>query len=245
MEEERVKTIINEEVDKVLAAFRRGLHPISEANLNRIIQHGKSGMIVISANRSDVHSDNPNCDLTPEYEEWLNNNGAEHSEETAERWLKMRNNDAQKALLNNIKDSGLSYTPVYGGYHGEDGVVDLYEPSFIVYSKDKTGEDVPFEYVYNKALQWCDEFSQESVYVQAPGEAPVYLDKDGNQSNSSSSKNFKYNRGDEMFYTTTKRKSSNPKRFTADIQFESYYRKGVSSYTERMRRSQSGEFFLD
>ena len=245
MEQERVKRIVNEEVDKVLNAFRRGLHPISEANLNRIIKHGESGMIVISANRSDVHSDNPNCDLTPEYEEWLNNSGAEHSEETASMWLRHRNKEAEKALKNAIEGSGLSYTPVYGGYHGEDGVVDSYEPSFIVYAKGRNGEDVPFNYVYNKALQWCGDFSQESVYVQAPGEAPVYLDKDGNQSNSSSSKNFKYNRDKEMFYTTTKRKSTNPQRFTADIQFESYYRKGISSYTDRMRRSQSGEFFLD
>lgn len=241
----KLKDTLNGEVNGMLSAFRRGLHPISEANLNRIKKHGESGMIIISANRSDVHSDNPNCDLTSEYEQWLNNSGAEHSEATASMWLRQRNKEAEKALLDSIKRSGLSYTPVYGGYHGEDGVVDSYEPSFIVYAKGRNGEDVPFNYVYDMALKWCGDFSQESVYVQAPGEAPVYLDKDGNQCNSSSSKDFKYNRDDEMFYTTTKRDKTKPQRFTADIRFESYYRKGVSSYTERMRRSQSGEFFLD
>lgn len=245
MGEKSIQTIINEEVDRMLGAFRLGLHPITEANLNRIIKHGENGMIVISANRSDIHSDNPNCDLTPEYEKWLQDTGNEHSEETADNWLKSRNNAAQASLLKNIKQTGLSYTPVYGGYHGKDSVVDSYEPSFIVYTKDKQGNDVPFSAVYDKALEWCGDYKQESVYVQAPGKAPVYLDCNGNRCDSSSTKNFKYNRDDEEFYTTTKRKSTNPKRFTADINFESYFRKGVSSYTDRMRRSQSGEFFLD
>lgn len=245
MGKKNIQSIINEEVDRVFAAFKLGLHPITEANLNRIKKHGENGMVIISANRSDIHSDNPNCDLTSQYEKWLSENGETHSETIANYWLKMRNNAAQKALLDDIKKTGLSYTPVYGGYHGTDGVSDSYEPSFIVYTKDKRGEDVPFEWLYNKALRWCGEFNQDSVYVQPPGEAPVYLDKNGNQSNSDSTKDFKYNRDEEEYYTTTKRKTTRPQRFTADIRFESYYRKGVSSYVERMRRSQSGEFFLD
>ena len=202
-------------------------------------------MIVISANRSDIHSDNPNCDLTDKYEKWLADSGNEHSEETAKTWLRNRNKDAQAELVKNIKETGLSYTPVYGGYHGTDKVVDDFEPSFIVYTKDKSGNDVPFNIVYQKALEWCGKFNQDSVYVQAPGDVPRYLDKDGKQTNSHSSKNFKYNRENEEYYTTTKRDKTKPQRFTADIRFESFFRKGVSSYTERMRRSQSGEFFLD
>ena len=38
-----------------------------------------------------------------------------------------------KSLIADIKKSGYSYFPVYGGYKGTDGMVDKYEPSFFHY----------------------------------------------------------------------------------------------------------------
>lgn len=44
---------------------------ITEGGLNRMMHHGRHGMIIISANRSAVRSDNPNADLSKEYEHYL------------------------------------------------------------------------------------------------------------------------------------------------------------------------------
>jgi hypothetical protein len=160
-------------------------------------------------------------------------------------WLKRRNSRADKMLRNDIKDAGLSYTPVYGGYHGSDDVVDSYEPSYVVYCYNKSGDVVKFDYLEEFAVEMCRKYKQESVYVQRPGEPPVYLDCDGNQINMSSSDNFKFNRDKEEFYTTTSRDKSNPQRFTADIVFENMYIPlRPASYNEKMRRLKSGEYIL-
>ena len=68
---------------------------------------------------------------------------------------------------------------------------------------------------------------------------------DGNQMNSSSSDEFKFNRDQEEYFTTKSRDKSNPQRFTADIVFENLYiplRPG--DYNERLRRIKSGEYIL-
>lgn len=49
-----------------------------------------------------------------------------------------------KSLIADLKDSGYSYLPTYGGYRGKDGVEDDYEPSFIVFNKTN-GEKRDFE----------------------------------------------------------------------------------------------------
>ena len=109
---------------------------------------------------------------------------------------------------------------------------------------DRSGGTVDFETLFDLAKDWCGQFKQDSVYVQPPFEAPMYIDCNGNRVDKSSSKNFKFNRDNEEFCTTTKRKRTAPQRFTADINFESFYHKGVSSYVDRMRRSKGGEFIL-
>ena len=72
------------------------------------------------------------------------------------------------------------------------------------------------------------------------------MSADGSISSAKSSDNFKFNRDDEEYYTTTKRDKTNPQRFTADIQFESMHcYKGAATYNERIKRSQLGEVFLN
>ena len=91
----------------------------------------------------------------------------------------------------------------------------------------------------------CLKYSQESVYVQAPGKPPVYLDYNGNQINSNSSNNFKFNRGNETYFTTTKRDREGGQRFTADIVFESMYiQLRPGDLNENRRRRESGEYIL-
>ena len=147
-----------------------------------------------------------------------------------------------------LKASPFAYSPVYGGYHGTDSVVDEFEPSYIVYShgKNYSADYEPFEKLYKLALQLCKKYKQDSVYIQPPHEAPYYVNGDGEKVSSKSSLDFKVNDDSQEFFTTSKRKKENPHKFTADIQFENMFRgSSPSTYFDRMKRRQSGEVFLD
>ena len=248
------KLIVNEWRDRngEMKREEHNVMPLSESSLNQMMDHGKTGMAIISANRSAIDSENPKLSLRPEFEKYLESIGgydaidsdALYDEE--QNWLKRRNAKADKVLKRDIIDAGYSYSPVYGGYHGKDSVQDTYEPSYVVYNY-KRGDDNPGDFyeLEQFAIKMCNKFKQESVYVQEPGSSPKYLDGDGNQVNMFSSNDFKFNRDDEEFYTTTSRDKTNPQRFTADIVFENMYipiRPG--DYNENMRRRKSGEFIL-
>lgn len=254
--------MLNEE----LLAFRHGFRRIDEGGLNRIKSHGKYGFIVISANRSEIYSDNPNCDLTDEYLDWCNSEDKQaEDKKNMDFWLNKRNKNADSQLLQELKQSKYGYTPVYGGYHSaNDGVVDSFEPSYIVYNhaKEDSQAYLNWDELFKFALHLTKEYHQDSVYVQAPNQAPIYVDAEGHKTNKNESKNFKFNDYTQEFFTTAKRKkrTSNdyqksdgttafetpPQRFTPDIQFESYYRKAApSTYFDRMKRRKLGEVFID
>jgi len=247
------KRIVLEEMNRK-GEFVRQEHnvmPLSESSLNQMMDHGKTGMIIISGNRSAIDSDNPKQSLRPAFDKYINKMGgyeaidsdALYNEE--QNWLRRRNAAADKQLLQDIKNAGYTYTPVYGGYHGSDDVQDSYEPSYVVYNYKRSNEPADFQELEALALKLCSKYHQDSVYVQRPNQPPVYLDCDGNQVNSSSSDNFKFNRDKEQFYTTNKRDKSNPQRFTSDIVFENLYIPlRPASYNENMRRLKSGEYIL-
>lgn len=231
-------------------AFRMGLRKINEGGINRIMKHGENGFIIISANRSEIFSDNPKCDLSNEFIKFCKENNQDFEDSRVQTtWLQQRNNRCEAELKKILKQSKYAYTPVYGGYHGGDDVADSYEPSYIVYNHVKgggAGDHLNFDELRDFAIELAKEFKQESVYVRGPGEAPNYIGQDGEIANSSSSKNDKINRGDEEFFTTAARDKKAKQRFTSDIQFESMYRKaGPSTYFERMKRRKLGEVFLD
>lgn len=224
--------------------------PLNEANLNRIMWHGRHGFIIISANRSSISSEyNPEIDLTSDYEDWLESQRMQDSEDSREVYLKDRNKKAEESLLNDIKSSNYAYSKVFGGYHPKEGdAVDSYEPSFIVYNHDRShsNNEKNWEDLKKFAIDMCAKYQQDSVYIQAPNEAPVYVNRHGQVVSSKSSQNFKFNRDEEEFYTTAKRDKNNPQRFTADIQFECrYISAGPTSYVDRMKRSKNGEVFLN
>ena len=157
-------------------AFRQGLRQVNEGGLNRIMAHGKYGFIIISANRSEIYSSNKDLDLTPEYMEWCNKEHVDPSEKTKmDFWLRQRNKQAESQLLDDLKKSIYSFTPVYGGYHGTDNVADSFKPSFIVYchSKDDSKNYLNWNNLYNFALKLCKKYKQDSVYIQAPDEASI------------------------------------------------------------------------
>ena len=247
------KLIVNEWRDRngELKREEHNVMPLSESSLNQMMQHGETGMVIISANRSAIDSENPKLSLRPDFEKYVESVGGYDSIDSdalydeEQNWLKRRNAKADKILRREIKNAGFSYSPVYGGYHGTDGVSDSYEPSYVVYCYNRDGELVKFDYLEEFALEMCRKFKQDSVYVQRPGDPPVYLDGAGNQINKTSSDNFKFNREKEQFYTTAKRDKSNPQRFTADIVFENMYIPlRPADYNEKFRRIKSGEYIL-
>ena len=225
--------------------------PLSESSLNQMMEHGKTGMVIISSQVSSIKRDDPELDLTADFEKSLEKKGGVESIDSdamydeMQDWLRRRNAFADRQLKKDIHDAGFSYTPVFGGYKMQETGEESHEPSYVVYCYDRNGQLRDFQELKDFALKMCAKYKQESVYVQAPGEPPVYLDRNGNQMNSSSTDNFKFNRDNETFFTTTARDKSNPQRFTADIVFESLYiplRPG--DYNERLRRIKSGEYIL-
>jgi hypothetical protein len=215
------------------------------------MDHGKTGMIIISSQVSSIEREDPNLDLTAKFEKSLEKKGGVQAIDSdamydeMQDWLRRRNKAADKQLKQDIHDAGFSYTPVFGGYRMQETGEESHEPSYVVYCYDRNGQLRDFQELKDFAIRMCGKYKQESVYVQAPGEPPVYLDRHGDQMNSSSSNNFKFNREGETYFTTTSRDKNSKQRFTGDIVFENLYiplRPG--DYNERMRRDKSGEYIL-
>lgn len=164
------------------------------------------------------------------------------------------NTKATQSLISDLKNSGFSYLPSYGGYRGPDDVVDSYEPWFIVFNYNGKGEPQDRNELYSFALEMCGKYEQTSVYVNAPGEAPNNLNRNGKKVNKHSSKNYVKNDLSQESYTSL----SSPKeiednmskglqvggRFTSDIQFENrmYVNPMPCQLSERMRRK--GEIMI-
>jgi len=240
--------------------FGKGLRKLTESGINRIMSHGKSGFIIISANRSEIDSPNKNCDLKGDFIKYCNENGFDKEDLDIQiEWLRIRNNQEDQELQKIIKSSKYGFSPIYGGYHGGDGVNDSFVPFYIVYNHAKGGNassgNLNFDELKTFALDLCEKFKQDGVYVQGPDEVPSYLDKDGNPTDSSSNENFKFNRDDETYLTTPNKEQRTkdvtglnmfPQGLTTAIRFENFLRKaGPSSYVTRMQRWQHGEVFLD
>lgn len=226
---------------------------LSEGGLNSMMEHGKTGMVIISACRSEIDSENPAQSLREAFEDYVDKvcGGMQSVDSDAlydleKDWLKKRNAHATKQLKEDIMAAGYSFTPVYGGYQGKEVGDSSFEPSFVVYNHKRSSDTGDWEELKRFALDMCGKYKQESVYVQAPGEPPVYLDSDGNQINTSSSKDFKFNRESEPYFTTDKlKKRGHPQRFTADISFnEMYIPLKPASLNEQMRRDKQGEIIL-
>jgi hypothetical protein len=226
--------------------------PLSESSINQLLDHGKTGMVMISGERSAIDSENPKLSLRPDFEKYLDSIGgydaidsdALYDEE--QNWLKRRNAKADKVLLKYIQDAGYSYSKTYGEYKGE------YEPSYIVYNYKK-GDDNPGDFydLEQFAIAMCKKFKQESVLVKRPNDPPIFLDGDGNYVEMWMDGGIKINRPEEDFKTYPKRRRSGPfvtfteERRTRDYAFENMYTPlRPASYNENMRRRKSGEYIL-
>ena len=89
--------------------------------------------------------------------------------------------EGSRSMIEDIKQSGFSYTPIYGGFKekGTDQETTVYERSFIVSNKDKRGNNYDFDKLFNFGIEICRKYNQDSFLVQAPGENPKYIKQDG------------------------------------------------------------------
>lgn len=156
------------------------------------------------------------------------------------------NNKNTKNLINDLKISQYGYFPVYGGYHGTDGVVDSYEPSFIVFNHTKNnGELTDFSDLKLFAIQMCGKYNQDSVLIKEPNTRPYYINKDGEIVGKAISDDIDLNNPNNEYYTSMIKSNNldykNPerlKRFSYPIQFECYMNPCADTLNELRRRKE-------
>jgi len=165
-----------------------------------------------------------------------------------------RNTVATQGLISDLKASGFTYLPTYGGYRGTDDVVDKFEPNFTVFNYDKDGNPLNFDDLHKFALDMCGKYEQDSVYINEPGKAPEYQNKDGQKVNKRSSRKYVKNDMNKEAYTSfsspeeiASHGKTQPvgRRFTSDIEFDEsrvYVNPMPSSNVARMRRK--GEIMI-
>ncbi|HBC21563.1 MAG TPA: hypothetical protein DC009_05685 [Porphyromonadaceae bacterium] len=93
------------------------------------------------------------------------------------------NDEQTRSLITDLKRSGYFYLPTYGVCRGANGEEDDYEPSFIVFNHDRTGNPLDFEKLRQFALSLCAKYNQGSVLIKEPNKSTVCVDKDGYEIN--------------------------------------------------------------
>ena len=168
----RIDEIVKSAINNFLSEYRGKtenngkLVSINENSIKRIIaKHSDNGYIAISPCRGGA-----DFGLDPE------NSQRERDE------LARINKERVKKFIEILKASGFSYTPTYGGFiEDKDGEnkESVYERSFLIYNKDKYGNNKDFKELYDFGLEMCRKFNQDSFLIQAPNENPKYVKQDG------------------------------------------------------------------
>ena len=175
---------------------------LNEVSLDRLTK--KDDMFVISAGRNKIENSNPEQSLREELRAWKSANTGK----TIEEFLKEYNNAQDARLKKELDKSGCSYRKAYGGYK-----TDPMEKSYIVFSDKKDGSKMSTEEMFDLAIELCDKFKQETVYIKMNGKNPAWYTYKGKQ-DFEFGKGVKMNRqinksigrGEETGYTTLKRK---------------------------------------
>ena len=130
---------------------RHPVQPLTEATVDRLLQHGKDGMVILSADREE---------RTPE------ENYAKRHELLGD--IKNRNL-SYIVVYGGYRDINTTPPKTANG-----------ETSFVLPAHDRNGNPVPWEELESFAKEMCGKYDQESVLVQPPGQNPRWIDRDGN-----------------------------------------------------------------
>ena len=138
---------------------------INEVNAKSMLQrHGDSGFIVISPCRGFA-----DFKLDP-------------NDPQSKQKLSEINNQRVREMIQQIKRSGYSYTPVYGGFIENAGTEDeenVYERSFVIYNKRRDGSESDIKKLIDFGQALAQQYNQDSFLVKARGEKPKYITQNG------------------------------------------------------------------
>ena len=159
------------------------------------------------------------------------------------------NDKNTQELINDIKQSGYSYLPTYGGYRNvESGEDEEYEPSFLIFNNNSSNNfDVSdFSELEELGKMLCGKYNQDCFLCKRPDYPAIYLDREGNKVNSTESDKVWKNDDNQAFFSTLHTPEEDTKfgigrRWTHDINFE-YVNPIPCTLSERMRRR--GEIML-
>lgn len=225
---------------------------INEASLDKVLDlHTKNGYIIISA-----FVESPNFDVYADY--W--------------DWLKVMLQRSEK-LKNEIKKSGFTYIPVWGGYEYEDLPGEVHkEASFIVlnYKRNNVslGED-GMKKLYSLGKKWCNTFNQVSfVYVShnEEDEGALFFKHDGSSDGKFSGVAPTKVRGEiptgemvDMYFTRLGRERNMKITGKNSLSYNGYYESAKFNHksgtiylaespygmSQTIKRGESGELFLN
>lgn len=207
---------------------------INEINAKTMLQkHGDSGFIVISPCRG--------------YADFkLDPNNAQSKQKLSEI-----NNQRIRQMISQIKSSGYSYTPVYGGFIENAGTKDeesVYERSFVVYNKRRDGSEGDMKKLIDFGQALAKEYNQDSFLVKEKGEKPKYITQDGDVdmefSGNTSFNDFSQEYFTDLHKNTDKYANNTNRKPTRFSYVESYVNPAPQCYSERHVRSLNGEIFL-
>jgi len=207
---------------------------INEVNAKSLIdRHSKDGYIIVSPCRGPQE-----FGLDPNYPSDIQK-------------LHQINNQRVRKFIDQIKATDYSYTPVYGGFienKGSDNEENVYERSFIIYNHDRKGNVKDFNELYKLGLEWCREYNQDSILVQAPGEYPKYIKQDGSVDMEFTGKT-KFNDYAEQYFTdlhknTDKYKGDKGRTSTRFSFTEAYINPEPQGLSESHVRYLNNEVFL-
>lgn len=208
---------------------------INETNARRMLdRHGESGYIVISPCRG--------CD----------DFGISKTDPNWKIQLKNANQPRIREFVKDLKATGYSYTPVYGGFienFGTDNAENVYERSFMVYANRKGQADVDLKGLYDFGLAMAKKFNQDSFLFKAPGEKPKYITKNG-ETDMEFDGDAAFNDFAQEYFTDLHKNSEKhagkedgrPTRFTF---LEAYVNPTSGNVAARAPRHYKGEIFID
>ena len=204
---------------------------INENNARRLLdKHTKDGYVVISPCRG------------------FDDFGIDRDTPNANELLTRANKPRIEALIKAIKDSGFSYTPVYGGFIenlGTENEQNVYERSFIVYPYNKKGELINFENLQKFAIKMCNIFNQDSVLIHAPNQKPTYVNRNGDVEFELGDKRT-FNDYTQEYFTDLHKNTQGKKakRATRFSYTESYFNPAPQTLNESFIRKANNEIAL-
>ena len=126
------------------------LQPLTEATVDRIIQHGKDGMIILSADR-------------------VERSEAENYQKRHELLADIKAQGLSYIVVyGGYRDMQTDPPKTANG-----------ETSFVIPAHYRDGKPVEWSKMEQFAKEMCGKYDQDSVLIQPPGEGPRYIDKNG------------------------------------------------------------------